>query len=80
MAFKGLTVDVYRDSSLSADCTNGGVTSQKNSFVLVGVEGPVIEENEENCLVLCCKTSDSGRFVNTPFRSTIELKYPESNG
>lgn len=34
----GMMVSVYRDSSI--DCTNGGISSKYDHFIVLGMEGP----------------------------------------
>lgn len=36
----GLIISIYKDSSSSYDCTNGGVSSRHTSLTLVNVDGP----------------------------------------
>ena len=43
---KGMLVDVYRTAT--SDCTNGGVSSNNNTFILVGPGVPQIHEVDED--------------------------------
>lgn len=51
---KGLLVSVYRDASLNGDCSNGGVSSKFNQFLIVGKGIPEIfsKDDPEQILVL----------------------------
>ena len=54
MKVKGLSVDVYR---WKHDCTNGGLTSRHDQFILIGegIDGPLlvdIDDPPENTLIL----------------------------
>ena len=59
---KGLSVRVLRDGL--GDCTNGGVTSIHNDFILVGEGVPEVAGGESsNKLVLCSKRVSSDRIL-----------------
>ena len=57
MTETGLLVAVFRDSDLHSDCTNGGLTSKHDRFILLGISGPFEPHDDAPALRLSSKSS-----------------------
>ena len=78
---KGLSVSVYRNASNNGyDCTNDGISSKHDQFVLIGDGVPEIFTPTEEHPAIRLILRDVGRFGKFYIAAPLDAKFEGTNG